>query len=160
MAYSTVMRNSPTKQPGFFESPARLSSAISADREIGTLNYGRKSKLFKQITAGVASRETTIEKESEMTLIKQIKITDFVDSENMVVRMMKKPELQNFLKMIRGFNKEAKKERGGTLFHLRKNDMGYEVFAKHSGKVIRIVDALAFRHFYTVRMDSKLFNKV
>jgi len=71
MAYSTVMRNSPTKQPGFFESSARLNSAISADRETATLKCGRKSKLFKQITAGVDSRETTIKKESKMAKMKQ-----------------------------------------------------------------------------------------
>jgi len=73
MAYSTVMRNSPTKQPGFFESSARLNSAISADRETATLKCGRKSKLFKQITAGVDSRETTIKKESKMAKQKKIR---------------------------------------------------------------------------------------
>ena len=71
MAYSGVMRNSPTEHPGFFESSARLNSAISADREISTLNLGSKSKLFKQLVGHADGRETTTKKETNMIKFKQ-----------------------------------------------------------------------------------------
>ena len=66
--YSGVMRNSPTEHPGFFESSARLNSAISADREIGTLNLGSKSKLFKQLVGHADGRETVSETEGKMNM--------------------------------------------------------------------------------------------
>lgn len=148
------MRNTHPHTPCFFRSGIPVSSTISADEQDRNYNLDNNPRV------GCLNTFNKTEKENEVKETKQIKITDFVDSENMVVRMMKKPELQNFLKMIRGVNKEVKKERGGSPFILRKDDMGYSVFAKKNGKTIRVVNALAFRLFYSVRMDSKLFNQV
>jgi hypothetical protein len=134
------------------------SSAISADMQDTNYSLGDNPRV------GCLNTLNKTEKETKVKETKQIKkpfdLSKAVDSENMVVRMMKKPELQNFLKMIRQVNKEVKEQRGGFPFHLKKNDMGYDVYTKKNGTVIRVVSALVFRHFYTVRMDSKLFNQV
>ena len=82
---------------------------------------------------------------------------DFTDSENMIVRMLAKRELQKMLSSLRKANKEL----GGTMFKIIKEKMGYSVLCKpkNSDVRVRVLSAFNFRGCYSVRLDKNLFNE-
>lgn len=79
---------------------------------------------------------------------------NYKDSDNMTVKMVLKPEMQKMLKEIRRANKEA----GHNIFFIFKENMGYSVLAHHPNReVVRVLNALRFSRYYSVRIDRNLF---
>ena len=101
------------------------------------------------------NKQTVLEDKMDKRTINNI---DFTDSENMIVRMLAKRELQKMLSSLRKANKEL----GGTMFKIIKEKMGYSVLCKpkNSDVRVRVLNALNFRSCYSVRLDKNLFNEV
>ena len=86
--------------------------------------------------------------------MKHLRDIDFIDSDNMTIKILPKPEVQKMLKEFRRANKEA----GKTIFAIFKEDMGYSVLAYNpNGNIVRVLNALNFNRGYTVRIDRNLF---